>query len=66
VSLTLIGVVGYCIFGFNWCCFSGGVVMLHLFVVLYFFSPFVYLILMVEFYNIFADSEKKNEERALK
>jgi hypothetical protein len=33
--------------------------MLHLFVVLYSFSLFVCLILMVELYNIFADSKKK-------
>jgi hypothetical protein len=38
----------------------GVVVMLHLFAVLYSFSPFVCFILMVEFYNIFADFKKKN------
>jgi hypothetical protein len=35
--------------------------MLHLFVVLYSFSLFVCLILMVELYNIFADSKKKGD-----
>jgi hypothetical protein len=33
----------------------GVVALLHLFVVLYHFSPFVCFILMVEFYNIFGD-----------
>jgi ABC-type transport system involved in cytochrome bd biosynthesis fused ATPase/permease subunit len=47
VSLTWISVVLF-----------GVVVMLHLFAVLYFFTPLVCLILMVEFYNIFADSKK--------
>jgi hypothetical protein len=37
----------------------GVVVMLHLFAVLYSFSPFVCFILMVEFYNIFADLKNK-------
>jgi hypothetical protein len=39
------------------CC--GVVVLLHFYAVLYYFSPLVCLILMVECYNIFANSKKK-------
>jgi hypothetical protein len=35
------------------------VVMLYLFAILYSFSPFVCFILMVDFYNIFADYKKR-------
>jgi hypothetical protein len=37
----------------------GVIVLLHLFAGCTLSSPFVCLILMVEFYNIFADSKKK-------